>query len=218
MVTSMHQVERLANMIRANAAITHVKAVGGGAGPGAEGQVIAVARDGRYYARRIAETVFELGPTRVLVLGERGDVLGAMEVEEDDDDDVEVEANSAAAIYKQAYADIERVFQAAHRGAEEREQARAEAWLEQLKALMALRQGTERDRLAAARELGQVQAATAAQKAEARAHRRAAQDSAAEEGGADVASQVAQELPAQLRPLLMELLPQLARDFGLMPK
>ena len=160
-----------------------------------------------------------MAPSRVLVLDSDDCVLGALSFDDPDVLGAEADAETNAAIYSRAYRDVARIHAQAMQGAS----AVQAAAIELIRDASRLRAEAERAALASAKREGLLQAEHVRLKAAARAQRQlAAADGGDPESDAvgaaptDVAAAVAEVLPEQLRPLLMQLLPQLAKEFGLL--
>lgn len=186
---------------------------------GGANHLVPVDRAHRYAVARAAGTVAAMSPSRVMALDSDDCVLGALSFDADADADADVDSETNAAIYSRAYRDVARIHQQAMQGAS----ALQAAAIELIRDAGRLRAEAERAALASARREGLLQAEHVRLKAAAKAQRQlaAADDPDPDAGAAgavapaEVAAAVAEVLPEQLRPLLMQLLPQLAREFGL---
>lgn len=179
--------------------------------------LVPVERTHRYAVARAAGTVAALVPVRVLVLDDDDCVLGAVAFDNDADDADDANAETNAAIYTRAYRDVGRIHEKAMAGAA----AVQAAAIELIRDASRLRAEAERAALGAARREGILQAEHVRLRAAAKAQRQlAAADEPDPDGAtgvvapAELAAAVAEVLPEQLRPLLMKLLPELAREFG----
>lgn len=185
---------------------------------GGASHLVPVERTHRYAVARAAGTVAAMSPSRVMALDSDDCVLGALSFDSaDDDDDDDAETN--AAIYSRAYRDVARIHAQAMQGAT----AVQAAAIELIRDASRLRAEAERAALASARREGLLQAEHVRLRAAAKAQRQlAAADEDPDAGAAgavapaELAAAVAEVLPEQLRPLLMQLLPQLAKEFGLL--
>jgi hypothetical protein len=157
-------------------------------------------------------------PLRVLVLDGDDCVLGAVAFEAETE--LEAEGETNAAVYSRAYRDIARIHAQAMQGAA----AAQNAALELIREASRMRGEAERAAISAAKREGLLQAEVVRVRAQARHQRQLATVAAEGEGASDAAQDdlvaaVAEVLPQQLRPLLMQLLPELAREFGIsLPK
>lgn len=183
-----------------------------------DGVIVPIDRSRRYVGAKTAETVAAMGPRRVLALDADGCVLGAVEFA-DADAEAEAGAETNAAIYSRAYRDVLRMQAQCMAGA----QAAQAAALELMREAARMRGESERERLAAARREGLLQAEHVRLRA-LRARHQQQLSAPASEGGEEVAAPapeelqaaIAEVLPPMLRPLLMQILPELAAQFGLL--